>query len=425
MPAKNVIFVMVDTLRADHTTLSGYHRSTTPFMESLAAEGVVFEYARSQAGCTYPSVNSMLTSRYPFDFYRRGPGTMGIPEEYSSIAEILKDHGYSTAAVSASPIVRNTPNEHNPSAGFGRGFDVFDESCLWQAAECVNKRAEEIIQTIEEPFFLYLHYMDPHDPYQPPAGRRRFSGPYDGFDFIAAGNPNPIGEMLYDDGPVIDFDDADIQHLVDLYDDEIFYFDDMLGELVGFLRGIGVLDDSMFILTADHGEEFLEHGQVKHCRGVWNTLTHVPMLIRAPGIEGGVRIDTAVQALDLVPTILDYLGLDGSSADLTGRSLLPLLSGTIVGEHYAFSDQVKYRSVDDGRFHYILDGLEDTISLFDIRIDELEQIDLYSDDHPVVESLGFELDAWLDVTGQLAYFDAALAAAKAQQDQLKALGYIE
>ena len=130
---KNVIFVLVDTLRADHTSIHGYSRPTTPFLEQLAAESVVFDRARSQAGCTYPSMNSMLTSRYPFDFYRREPGDMGIPEEYPSIAEILKAHGYFTAAVSASPIVRATPSEHNPSAGFGRGFDVFDESVSLEA----------------------------------------------------------------------------------------------------------------------------------------------------------------------------------------------------------------------------------------------------------------------------------------------------
>jgi len=371
-------------------------------------------------------MNSILTSRYPFDFYRREPGDMGIPEEYPSIAEILKAHGYSTAAVSASPIVRATPSEHNPSAGFGRGFDVFDEQCLWKAADCVNRRALEIVEDLQEPYFLYLHYMDPHDFYQPPASHRRFSGAYDGFEFIAAGNPIPIGEMLYDDGPKIDFDDHDIQHLVDLYDDEIFYFDAMLGELLRSLHGTGALGDSIFVLTSDHGEEFLEHGHVKHCRGVWNTLTHVPMVIRAPGISGGVRIDTAVQALDLVPTILAYLELSPpEQADFKGTSLLPFIDERSTEIRYAFSNQSRYRSVDDGRFHLILDGVEGTFTLFDGLTDEVEQIDVFSESHPAVQSLALELDQWLDRTGQRVRFDLALAAAKAQEDQLRALGYLE
>lgn len=425
VPLRNVIFVLVDTLRADHTSLQGYSRATTPFLEQLAEEGVVFEFARSQAGCTYPSMNSMLTSRYPFDFFRRGTGDMGIPKEYPSIAEVLKAQGYSTAAVSASPIVRATPSKHNPTAGFGRGFDIFDETCLWNRAECVNKRAKEILENIEEPFFLYLHYMDPHDFYEPPASHRRFAGAYEGFEFIAAGNPVPISEMLYDDGPTIEFDDHDIQHLVDLYDDEIFYFDDMLRMLVQQLRDSGKFDDSIFILTSDHGEEFLEHGHVKHCRGVWNTLTHVPLFIRANGIEGGTRVETAVQTLDLAPTIIDYLGLGPTDADFKGRSLMPLLEGTTTEVRYAFSDQSKYRSVDDGRYHFILDGVEGSFTLFDIRTDELEKIDLYSGGHPAVEPLAQELDQWLDQTGQRVRFDLALAAAKAQEDQLRALGYLE
>lgn len=279
---KNVILVLIDTLRADHTAIHGYPRPTTPILEQLAEESVVFDRARSQAGCTFPSMNSLLTSRYPFDFYRREPGEMGIPVEYPSIAEVLKAHGYITVAVSASPIVRATPSEHNPSAGFGRGFDIFDEQCLWREAACVNHRALEIIENLQEPFFLYLHYMDPHDSYEPPKTYQRFAGPYEGFEFIAAGDPNPIGEMLYDDGPNVDIDDQDIKHLVDLYDDEILYVDTMLGEFLRSLRGTGALDDSIFILTSDHGEEFLEHGHVKHCRGVWDTLTRVPLLIRFP-----------------------------------------------------------------------------------------------------------------------------------------------
>lgn len=421
----NVIFVVVDTLRADHTSIHGSSRPTTPFMEELAAECVVFEHARSQAGCTYPSVNSMLTSRYPFDFYRRGPEDMGIPEAIPPIAELLEAQGYFTAAVSASPIVRNTPSAHNPSAGFGRGFDVFDESCLWKAAECVNARAEEIIEDLDGPFFLYLHYMDPHDPYQPPESHRRFTGAYEGFDFIANGDPNPISEMIYNDGPEIDFDDADIQHLVDLYDDEILYFDAMLGELVQSLRGAGVFDDSIFILTSDHGEEFLEHGHVKHCRGVWDTLTRVPLLIRFPGGWGAQVVDSPAQLVDLMPTVLDAVDVVADGVEMEGLSLLGPIAGTRPFRDFAFSDQVGYRSVDDGRFHLILDGLQWSFALYDIRSDPLEQHDLVRTERDRAEDLEARLKTWLENTGQWEHFDMTLRAAEEQHDQLRALGYLE
>jgi arylsulfatase len=423
----NVIFILVDTLRADHTSLLGYHRQTTPFLEELARESVVFEHARTQAACTFPSVNSMLTSRYAFDFYRSKDGFMGIPESYPTAAELLKRHGYATAAVSASPIVRATPSRFNPAGGFDRGFETFDEQCLWSKAECVNSRAIEVVSGLEEPYFLYLHYMDPHATYQPPPEHERaFSGgPYDGPEFIASGKVQPIAEMLYKNGPPLEYDDRDIQHLVDLYDDEILYFDTMLRALVAQLRESGQLDRSLLILTSDHGEEFLEHGHIEHCRGVWNTLTHVPLLIRYPGAFGGTRVSSAVQGIDLLPTILGVLGLRADDADLEGTNLAPLVVHGEDQTRFAFSDQSRYRSADDGEFHLILDGVTGDVSLFDVVRDPLEINDCFSPSHPRTNRLSTELEDWLTKTGQRVRFDLALAASKEQEENLRALGYLE
>jgi arylsulfatase A-like enzyme len=145
MPAEpeplNVIIVVVDTLRADHVGTFGYDRSTTPFIDRFASDAVVFERARSQAACTFPSVNSLLTSRYPGIFIRHPKGQMGIPSSCTSIAEILQDRGWSTTAVSASHIVRATPTEYNPGGGFDRGFDTFVEGCRWRHGSCLSNMA--------------------------------------------------------------------------------------------------------------------------------------------------------------------------------------------------------------------------------------------------------------------------------------------
>jgi hypothetical protein len=248
----NVIVIMVDTLRADHMSTYGYSRPTTPFIDGLAAKSVVFERARSQAACTFPSVNSFLTSRYAFDFYRQGAGEMGIPDAYPALAEMLAAAGYTTAAVSASPIVRATASDENPNGGFGRGFETFDETCLWDTAECVNRVVVPLLERLEEPFFLYLHYLDPHGHYAPPESyQKHFAGPYDGYDFIAAGDHNPIADMLYAEGPEIEITDRDMQHLVDLYDDEIRYFDGQLQSLVTPWLESGLLDRSLFIVTSE------------------------------------------------------------------------------------------------------------------------------------------------------------------------------
>ncbi|HZI63486.1 MAG TPA: sulfatase-like hydrolase/transferase, partial [Thermoanaerobaculia bacterium] len=196
-PPRNVVLVLVDTLRADHVGAYGYGRPTTPNFDAFAAQGILFERAWSQAACTFPSVNSLLTSRYPARFLGQPGGAMGIPPEQPALPEILGRAGYATAAVSASPIVRRTPTRFNPGGGFGRGFERFDESCLWRDASCVTARARAELGQLRPPFFLYLHYMDPHGPYQPPAGApRRFAGKCAGPDFICRGDPNPIARML-------------------------------------------------------------------------------------------------------------------------------------------------------------------------------------------------------------------------------------
>jgi arylsulfatase len=422
----NVVIVMVDTLRADHMSAYGYERETTPFISNFASQGFVFEHARSQSSCTFPSVNSLLTSRNPAIFTRQEVDQLGIPDEYPSIAEILKRSGYRTIAVTASPIVRATPSDFNPIGGFDRGFDTFMEDPLWRPGGQVNRAITRQLDAVEEPFFLYAHYMDPHGPYRPPERyEKRFAGEYDGHDFIRRGNPVPIGKMLYDDGPHIEITDRDIQHLVDLYDDEIRYFDGVFRRLIRYLEERDMLDRTLVIVSSDHGEEFLEHGHIKHCRGVWDTVTRVPLMFRFPGVEGGHRIDDAVQNLDIVPTILDYLEIEPEGLDLEGTSLLPLLEGREPSRKFAFSDQREYRSADDGRFHLILNGEDGKVTLFDLRSDPLEQHDLFRTDHPEVERLSDALNGWLTETGQLMRFDEELAAARAKEEELRALGYLE
>ncbi len=421
----NVILVLVDTLRADHMSLYGYERATTPFIDGFAADAVVFDRARSQAGCTFPSVNSLFTSRYAFDFYRQGEGQMGIPAEYPTIAEILHARGYHTIAVSASPIVRSTPTKENPNGGFGAGFEVFDESCLWDDAECVNGRALELLGDTREPFFLYLHYMDPHGNYAPPADYQKiFAGPYDGYDFIAAGDHNPIADMIYADGPKLEIEDRDMQHLVDLYDDEIRYFDGQFSRLVASLRQDDLLDRSLLIFTSDHGEEFLEHGHVGHCRGVWDTLTRVPLFVRLPSTTDGRRIDPAVQLVDILPTVLDELGIEAAATPFEGLTLGPLLEGGGAARDFAFTDQSRYRAADDGRWQLILDGVESSATLYDLRADPLQQHDLSTQNPSQAERMGAVLNRWLKDTGQWVRFDEALAASKAKEEELRALGYL-
>lgn len=421
--ARNVIIVLVDTLRADHMSTYGYKRNTTPFIDGFADGAVVFEHARSQAACTFPSVNSLLTSRQPHVFLGQGKQQFGIPLEYPSLAEILDDRGYYTVAVSQSPVVRRKPSKHNPNGGFGRGFDRFVEGCVWRHGACFNRKIFREFELIEEPFFLYLHYMEPHAPYShPPQYPLKFTGEYEGFDFIREGNPKVIGKMLYDNGPKYDITDRDIQHLVDLYDDEIRYFDNIFRDLMQQLEDHGLLEETMIVFASDHGEEFLEHGHITHCRGVWDTVTHVPLIIKVPEVEGR-RIDAAVENLDIVPTILDYLAISGEEFGFEGKSLRPLIEGREQPTLYAFAEQTEYRSSDDGRFHLIFNADKNLFTLFDVGTDPLEQHNLYDPSHPELEPLRTALDGWFGSQGRP--LRDSVAADRAKEEELRALGYLQ
>ena len=129
--------------------------------------------------------------------------------------------------------------------------------------------------------------------------------------------------MIYGDGPKYKLTDRDIQHLVDLYDDEILFFDEVFRTLIQELEANGLLEETLIVFTSDHGEEFLEHGHISHCRGVWDTVTHVPLFYQDPRSRGPALSPPRLQNLDIVPTILDYLEIDGGDLGLEGRSLRP------------------------------------------------------------------------------------------------------
>lgn len=420
---KNVILVLVDTLRADHLGTYGYSRPTSPNLDAFAGESLKFENARSQASCTFPSANSILTSRYPSAFLGQPPKSpLGIPKDIPSIAEILKQRGFRTAAVSASPVVRGTPGRFNPGAGFGRGFDVFHEDCVWRPAGCVNRAALPLLQEADDrPFFLYLHYMDPHGPYRPPKNQRgRWAVGRPDKEFIRAGDPNPIGEMIYKGAPDPGLKPADIDYLVGLYDEEIASFDAHFQVLLDELRKSGRMDDTLLIFTSDHGEEFLEHGHIKHCRTLFDSSIRIPMLIHFPGVEPKV-LKQPVQNLDLVPTILDYLGIGTEGLKLEGESLRPLIEGTGSLDPYQYGMQGTLRSASDDRHKLIHDLGKGSFELYDLQSDPKEKTDRLRQERRAFHGLREMLTAWLGRTEGRGKAEESLEAER----KLRSLGYLE
>lgn len=290
-PSLNVVIVVVDTLRQDHLATYGYARDTAPFLDDLARAGVTLD-GLSPSSWTKPATASILTGLHPVT-HQAIARQDGLRDRAVTLAEVLRREGYRTLAVSANGWV-------SPTFGFDQGFDEF------LLREGVNIRARELNQELlprvlglAEPFFVYVHYIDPHAPYAPTTDWRG-------------------GRLPVSLSPVLPTDLASTQVLVrppelmrravDLYDGEIRGADAGLAELVEALRGRGLLDRTLLVVTSDHGEEFEEHGRTSHGQTLYEEVLRVPMIFHGPGLHVGSRLGAA-SLIDIVPTLVDLVGI--------------------------------------------------------------------------------------------------------------------
>lgn len=422
----NVLLIVIDTLRADHLSSYGYARPTSPSIDAIAARGVRFERNRAQAPCTFPSMNSLLTSRPVETFFGQPQGDMSIPTGVPTVAEFLRAAGYVTEAVSASPIVRKSSSNFNLVGGFDRGFDRFDDECMRKDARCVNERAlAQIAQHgTDKPVFLYLHYLDPHGPYRAPAdGRKTYAGPGpEGADKaeVRAGNSRDAAARL-DRSEPSRIDAADISHWIDLYDDEISFVDARIGEVVSAFERLAPSRGTIVALTADHGESFLEHGTLAHCRTLFDTEIHTPLIFAGVGIPSGQVRDALSENLDIMPTLLDLAGVHISQEGFTGRSLRKVLlskEGALEPTRLQTSAFGGWQAAFDGRFKLMVNEGEKQLRLFDVSSNPTESVDLADANRPKANELRRALSA------QSQSPSAALDAARETARQLRALGYL-
>jgi arylsulfatase A-like enzyme len=321
----NVLFILVDTLRRDRLTPYGYRRDTSPEIARLiAAPGAVVEEAYSQAPWTLPSVVSLLTGRYPGELLGENLSSYGIPDRVTSLPERLAALGYETGAFIGNPSL-------HAGAGFERGFGTFfappgEVEWMRRHADLVNAHALPWLAAHaggERPFFAYVHYIDPHDPYESPEVVDNQSPFLPGYTGPVTGvwvHGIYTGRLALPDPP------RDIEHLSALYDSEVHYVDGRIGELLAAIPP-EVLADTLVVLTADHGEELHDHGGWKHGQTLYEEQIHVPLLLRWDGrIPAGQRLPGTVRLLDLAPTIMAAAG-GRPDPRWSGVDLLPALTG--------------------------------------------------------------------------------------------------
>ncbi len=322
----NVLFVLVDTLRADHLPAYGYARDTAPNVQRFLAErGTVVEHAYAQAPWTLPSVTALLTGRQPGEVLGGGPGAYGLPAGVESMGEHFSRLGYRTAAFYANPTLY-------AGGGFDRGYETFYcpppdlAYAMGLHAESVTGRAISWLEAHrDESFFAYVHLIDPHDPYDNPdivANRSPFEEqPYTGRVSGLWVHGIWLGKIALQDP------EADRAHLAALYDAEIRYADRRLGELFAALSP-EVLRNTLIVFTADHGEELFDHGGWKHGQTLYEEQIHVPLIVRWDGhVPAGRRLDGTARLVDLLPTLNAAAGGERDPG-WQGTDLLPALRGT-------------------------------------------------------------------------------------------------
>ncbi|MFN7964035.1 MAG: sulfatase, partial [Thermoanaerobaculia bacterium] len=436
-PPTPVLIFLIDALRADELSVSGYPKATTPALDVFARDAVRFRQAIAQSTFTKSSVASLFTGRNPYQHglywgtQREASGRIRsdvLVEEETTLAEVFRDHGYLTSAW--------VQNSHLRSfMGFAQGFvDYHDQQ---GSVERIASRLEPFLAGPGRRygFFGYVHFIDLHDPYRPPPPYDRLFARgldvYRGIDFAEWGaflDQVRKGERR--------LSEAELAELRGLYDGQLRRVDDRLGQIFARLKASGLYDRSLIVVTADHGDGFGEHGFISHSTTPYEELVRVPLLLKLPGNRhAGQVVGEQVRLIDLAPTLYDALGWKRRS-ELAGCSLLPLLA---TGESSAEREAAWPPACRTAVTEIAEEGAEPALAL---RTEELKLIhrsggdelyDLLADPaerHNRIATPGPEGERLLALAATLVEARKASSSRQIQLDErvireLKALGYVK
>ncbi len=395
----NVLLVTLDTTRFDHLGCYGYEDIETPVIDGLAARGVVFERTYGSAPITLPNHATILTGTHPPFHGARNNGTHLVPESITTGAEMFKQAGYHTAAFIASFPLQGR-------FGLRQGFDVYDDrieegkekkTFVFQErrASDVNRSVQKWLnRSPEKPFFAWVHYFDPHNPYEAPSPYREryFQSPYDG---------------------------------------EIAYTDAQLGKLLEMFEQRGFMENTIVVVTADHGESLGEHDEKTHAILIYYGTVQVPLIVHAPGIfPEGRRIGAITRSADILPTLLDYCGVTGHP-DIQGVSLRPLIEGEREDlELEAFTETLApylhfrwspLEGIRAGDYFYISAEPEE---LYNIKNDPKEIVDLAEKDEKTLKRMRRLFEQHQKAIQHPEELNSRAKLDSETMDKLNALGYI-
>ncbi len=372
----NVVFVLIDTLRADHLGTYGYDRATSPQIDAAASRGVLFENVLSVANWTNPAIMTLFTGMSPGAVMRpalhREAIQLAIPTEVPTLAEILQANGFRTFGLVDHPGI-------NRRLGFARGFDEFNrlykkgakggKSWAHTDADYVYEELDKVLTRVgNDPFYLYLHLVYPHRPYRAPADFQKHFGP--------AHRKNERVEK---------------QGMINAYDAEILYTDELVGRMIRRLDQLRLSENTHLIITSDHGEGFWEHGFPEHGNTFFNEFVRVPLIIVGPRAPAAKRVSQWVSNLNVFDTVLDLTGLDLPRGYV--RSLTRYFDGAIPDEplysQHAYGYDINGFAVVSGQHKLIATPRlgQDATKLFDLEADPDERNDLSDSRGELVKSL--------------------------------------
>lgn len=438
---KYILFISIDTLRADHLGCYGYGRETSPTIDKIAKEGLLFENAVSQRGLTQPSLASIMTSKYInqhklIDHIYSNT----LTDDNITLAEYLADNDYYTKAISANLLV-------NPEIGLHQGFKEFtvevderkmtDTLLSWLKDFTGNRPRDK--------FFLWVHYFDPHSPY---TARKpyieRFEENYKG---------KYGDEISFDEVDEIflnkrDLSEEDMEHMLALYDSQISRIDDFIGEIIEELKRLEIYDKTLLVFFSDHGEELYERNfYVEHYRSVYESVLRIPLIMRYPGIiPMGKSVKDVVESIDIMPTVLEFCDISPLEK-LSGMSVKPLWEGNNFNKDFGISEWwnlIFTLRTEDWAYIWNPTGVWPTDSrfeggeypvakeeLYNVKLDPKQKNNLIHKKREVANALNGKVLAWMTTTldkdrwPKKAEREGKPNLSKKQEEALRSLGYIQ